>query len=47
VVSLAETEAIPGEILPYLNRLSDYLFVVARFITHQLGGIESPWMPAR
>lgn len=47
VVSLAETEAIPGEILPYLNRLSDYLFVVARYITLREGGEENAWMPER
>lgn len=47
VVSLAETEAVPGEILPYLNRLSDYLFVVARYITLREGGVESAWMPER
>jgi cob(I)alamin adenosyltransferase len=37
-----------GEVLPelairYLNRLSDFLFVVARYITHQAGGVDLPW----
>jgi len=30
-------------ILKYLNRLSDYLFVLARYIGHQLGVKEIPW----
>ncbi len=29
----------------YLNRLSDYLFVLARYIGHLLGAREIPWKP--
>lgn len=32
-------------IIKYLNRLSDYLFVLARFIGHQLNISETPWRP--
>jgi cob(I)alamin adenosyltransferase len=32
-------------IIQYLNRLSDYLFVLARFIGHQLKVKEIPWKP--
>jgi len=32
-------------IVKYLNRLSDYLFVLARFAAHQLGVGEIPWKP--
>jgi cob(I)alamin adenosyltransferase len=32
-------------ILKYLNRLSDYLFVLARYIGHLLQVHEIPWMP--
>ncbi len=32
VVELSESEKINPEILKYLNRLSDYLFVMARFV---------------
>lgn len=32
-------------IIKYLNRLSDYLFVLSRFIGHQLQVKEIPWKP--
>lgn len=32
-------------IIKYLNRLSDYLFVLARFAAHQLNVEEIPWRP--
>ncbi|MCP3033387.1 cob(I)yrinic acid a,c-diamide adenosyltransferase [Halobacillus sp. A1] len=32
-------------VVSYLNRLSDLLFVAARYINHQLGGKEIPLMP--
>ncbi|MFM2145210.1 MAG: hypothetical protein RL732_46 [Bacteroidota bacterium] len=32
-------------ILKYLNRLSDYLFVLSRYITHLLHAPEIPWKP--
>ena len=32
-------------IIKYLNRLSDYLFVLARFAAHELGAGEIPWKP--
>lgn len=31
--------------IKYLNRLSDYLFVLARNIIHEKGGDEIPWSP--
>jgi cob(I)alamin adenosyltransferase len=34
------------EIVPrYINRLSDYLFVLSRKLTYDLGAEESPWHP--
>ena len=30
-------------VIKYLNRLSDYLFVLARYTAHQLGVKEIPW----
>jgi cob(I)alamin adenosyltransferase len=32
-------------VLKYLNRLSDYLFVLARFTGHKLNVPEHPWKP--
>ena len=42
-----ETESLEVEplILKYLNRLSDWLFVAARFISHQHNAVEIPWKP--
>jgi cob(I)alamin adenosyltransferase len=42
-----ELESLEVEplILQYLNRLSDYLFVLARFTAQQLGSEELPWKP--
>ena len=32
-------------VIKYLNRLSDYLFVLSRYFSHQLGIPEIPWKP--
>ncbi len=32
-------------VIKYLNRLSDYLFVLSRYFSHQLGIQEIPWKP--
>lgn len=43
VVSLTQHEAIGDHVLPYLNRLSDWLFTLARY-ENQLGGVnEAKW----
>jgi cob(I)alamin adenosyltransferase len=36
---------VDGIIIKYLNRLSDYLFVLARFTSHLLNAEEIPWKP--
>ena len=43
VVSLATTETMNPEVLIYLNRLSDLLFVLARTVNHRLGESEPLW----
>jgi cob(I)alamin adenosyltransferase len=40
-----EKEEVESIIIKYLNRLSDYLFVLARYIAHQLKAEEIPWKP--
>jgi cob(I)alamin adenosyltransferase len=40
-----EKEEIESIIIKYLNRLSDYLFVLARYIANQLKAEEIPWKP--
>lgn len=43
-VRLGEEEGEPDPaIITYLNRLSDYLFVLARFTGQQLGVADIPW----
>ena len=42
-VALSRHEPVRGEALRYLNRLSDYLFVVARAAAHRLGHAEVLW----
>ncbi len=32
-------------VIKYLNRLSDYLFMLARFTAQQVGAAEIPWKP--
>ena len=45
VVALHEAEPVDEIILQFLNRLSDYLFVLARAIGQQLGVEEVVWKP--
>jgi cob(I)alamin adenosyltransferase len=44
-VRLGRDEAIGEFVLPYLNRLSDALFVMARYENHQAGMAEPLWEP--
>jgi cob(I)alamin adenosyltransferase len=45
VVELSESEPVEPIIIKYLNRLSDYLFVLARQISFSAGAEEIKWMP--
>jgi cob(I)alamin adenosyltransferase len=42
-VELHDLEGVDKQILTYLNRLSDYLFVLARKLSKDLGVEEIPW----
>jgi len=44
-ITLSHDEAIGELVLPYLNRLSDALFVMARFENHERGVSEPLWEP--
>lgn len=45
VLRLAENEHVDELIYKYLNRLSDYLFVLSRKLAQDLGAPETPWVP--
>lgn len=44
-VSLAAVSPVKPIIIQYLNRLSDYFFVLSRSIAVQKNAVESPWKP--
>ncbi|MHB8260789.1 MAG: cob(I)yrinic acid a,c-diamide adenosyltransferase [Bacteroidia bacterium] len=44
VLRLAENEKVDELTFKYLNRLSDYLFVLARKLSHNLKVTETPWV---
>lgn len=43
--NLQENEFVAPIVMQYLNRLSDYLFVLGRKLTQDLGAEEQPWKP--
>lgn len=45
MVSLAQTEPVRAEVLQYLNRLSDLLFVLARVANCRAGVEDVAWRP--
>jgi len=45
LVTLARDGSIPPETVPYLNRLSDAMFVWSRWVNHVLGVPEVLWEP--
>ncbi len=45
VVRLLRSEPAPTEVLRYLNRLSDYFFVLARWANRRAGFAETTWSP--
>ena len=46
MVFLNETEEVRPELIKYLNRLSDYLFILARYISKISGEKEEFWNPS-
>ena len=45
--ALHEVEPINESVLMYLNRLSDYLFVLARMLSNELNAEEIKWVPKK
>ncbi len=43
IVTLAEESEVQDEILSYINRMSDYFFVISRFIVHEKKDEEITW----
>lgn len=46
-VHLSHNEHVPEIAITYLNRLSDYLFVLARKLSHDLQADEVKWIPRK
>jgi len=44
---LHENEPVPETLLSYINRLSDYLFVLARKLSNDLQAHEIKWIPEK
>ena len=44
-VALNSVEPVDPLIIKYLNRLSDYLFVLSRSLSKKLNAKETPWVP--
>ncbi len=47
-VALNEADGpLPEMVIPYLNRLSDFLFTLCRYLTHKADVKEIPWRPRK
>lgn len=44
-IALSEQESVTAEVIKYMNRLSDYLFVLSRKMAIELNAEETPWKP--
>ncbi|MBL0330639.1 MAG: cob(I)yrinic acid a,c-diamide adenosyltransferase [Bacteroidetes bacterium] len=44
-IHLSEDDFVSELVIKYLNRLSDYLFVLSRKLSHDLNAKEIPWKP--
>lgn len=45
VIALSQTEKVDPLVIKYMNRLSDYLFMLCRTMAHELKAEETPWKP--
>lgn len=44
-VKLNDKIAVDEKVIKYVNRLSDYFFVLSRFLSKESGAEETPWIP--
>ncbi len=47
MISLASVEEVNPILIKYINRLSDYFFVVSRYVAHVLSHEETEWVPRK
>ncbi|MBD5371073.1 MAG: cob(I)yrinic acid a,c-diamide adenosyltransferase [Bacteroides sp.] len=47
IISLARVEEVDPEVRRYFNRMSDYLFILARYFNHLAGVPEITWSPVK
>jgi cob(I)alamin adenosyltransferase len=47
ILRLSEAEYTDPDVVRYLNRLSDYLFVLSRCLVYDLGTEEVKWVPGK
>ena len=45
IIALGREEPLDPEVVRYFNRLSDYLFILARYMNHLAGVEETVWQP--
>jgi cob(I)alamin adenosyltransferase len=45
VISAARSEEVNAFAVPYLNRLSDLLFVLSRWVNNRTGISDTEWIP--
>lgn len=45
IVALKEQDFVSEIVFKYVNRLSDYLFIISRKLSKDLNAIEQPWKP--
>ena len=47
IIKLNQIDLVNPEIIKYINRLSDYLFVAGRWVAETLGETETLWQPGK
>ena len=47
ILKLNQIDLVNPEIIKYINRLSDFLFVAGRWVTETLGETETLWQPGK